>query len=182
MQRIKTVIDVGEGESFPGVFSRLCLLMLKERTIGTKLFIMRNFKFLSLLMFVVLSVGFTACGDDDDDEISADNLVGTWELYWSAGYEKYNGEEDRWDEAVDESDKFRMTFNSDGTGVEDDDNQSFNWKLDGKKLTITGGGESQTVTLVKMSSSELVVESSEKGTDNGKPYEFYDKLTFKRVK
>lgn len=133
-------------------------------------------------MFVILSVGFTACGDDDDDDgVSADKLVGTWELYWNAGYQKSNGEEDRWDEAVTEADKEKITFKADGTGV-NDDNESCTWKLDGKKLTITSGGESETVTLLKLNSAELIVEYFEKGTDEDGTYEYYDKFTYKKIK
>ena len=40
------------------------------------------------LLMVVLCLNFTACGDDDDDEITSDNLVGRWVMIHQQGYEK----------------------------------------------------------------------------------------------
>lgn len=150
---------------------------------------MRNFKFLSLLMFVVLSVGFAACGDDDDDDddgggsVTASALIGTWETYWTTGYEKATGEEElRWDKAVSEAEKDRITFSADGTVLDEEDPQT--WKLNGNKLTITDtdGEDSKTFTVLKLTSTELVVEKHIKETVAGVQYEYYDKSTFKKVK
>lgn len=139
-------------------------------------------------MFVVLSVGFAACGDDDDDDddggsVTASALIGTWETYWMTGYEKVPGREElKWDEAVPESEKDRITFNADGTSLDGTYPQT--WKLNGNKLTITDtdGTDSETFTVLKLTSTELVIEMYDEETIEGSRYEYYDKFTFKKIK
>lgn len=49
---------------------------------------MKNLKFLSFMLFAIMSVSLISCGDDD--EIGGrDTLVGKWQCTWSEGYEKY---------------------------------------------------------------------------------------------
>lgn len=45
-------------------------------------------------MFVIgVAVNFSACNkDDDEDKVNADELVGTWEVYASKGWEIEDGE------------------------------------------------------------------------------------------
>ena len=65
---------------------------------------MKNFKFLFLIVLAVIcSVGFVACGDDDEPETN--KLVGKWECL----YDAYG---DPWDEPL------YFVFNDDGTGSE----------------------------------------------------------------
>ena len=65
-------------------------------------FIMRKvmFKWLAMLLAVVLCAGVVSCKDDDDDDngASGNSIVGTWRMDFSVGYEL-------------------MTFRSDGTGI-----------------------------------------------------------------
>ena len=46
---------------------------------------MKNLKFLSFMLFAIMSVSLISCGDDD--EIGGrDTLVGKWQCTWSEGY------------------------------------------------------------------------------------------------
>jgi len=93
---------------------------------------MKNLKFLSFMLFAIMSVSLISCGDDD--EIGGrDTLVGKWQCTWSEGYEKYANNPEYNDEWNEEGD-FTVTFNEDGTVVADGDTGK--WKLEGDKLTI----------------------------------------------
>lgn len=137
---------------------------------------MKNIKNLSILLFAILCVGFVSCKDDDD--VSKDNLVGTWQSTWNKGYKKF-ADHPEWNDEWDGADtEVVVTFNSDQTGTDGDD--SFNWSLDGNQLTISDKKESKTVKVLNLSSSELIIENFEKGTDEDGPYEYYDIITFKK--
>ena len=63
------------------------------------------------LLMVVLCLNFTACGDDDDDDIDVSQLEGTWGLTHSAGWrleetEKYEYRVD--DTSITEDDDIDM--------------------------------------------------------------------------
>ena len=66
-----------------------------------------------LIMAVMASINFTACGDDDDDDPS-NPIVGVWQN-------------------DDEGEHLRWTFNADGSGSEylyyDDDSESFTYQF-----------------------------------------------------
>lgn len=138
---------------------------------------MKNLKFLSFVLFAILSVGFISCGDDDDEIGGKDTLVGTWQCTWSEGYEKdllNSNNDDEWNGAED----FTATFKADGTAVIDGD--GCKWKLEGNKLSIVDDDardEWDVFTVLKLTDSELIIESYEKDDR----YEYYDKSTFKKI-
>ena len=138
---------------------------------------MKNLKFLSFVLFAILSVGFISCGDDDDEIGGEDTLVGTWQCTWSEGYEKdlqNSANDDEWNGAED----FTVTFKADGTAVIDGD--GCKWKLEGNQLSIVDDDardEWEVSTVLKLTDSELIIESYEKGDR----YEYYDKSTFKKI-
>lgn len=133
-------------------------------------------------MFVALSAGFASCSNDDDEAtFDAANLVGTWEATHTEGKytdTEYPSDNEEWNEAVVEEDKYQMVFNADGTGTDDGD--AFTWQLDGREITLTGveaGDEPERYT-VSLTDNELVVEFSYKdGSESG-----YEKVTYTRVK
>ncbi len=98
---------------------------------------------------VVLCVGFTSCSKSDD-EPSSNNaaIVGTW--------------------AEDSSvEQFVYTFNSDGTGKFEiyngttlDKSTSLTYKVSGTALTITGGGETSTMTIKELTETKLTLTST----------------------
>ena len=114
------------------------------------------------------------------DEIGGrDTLVGKWQCTWSEGYEKYANNPEYNDEWNEEGD-FTVTFNEDGTVVADGDTGK--WKLEGDKLTIIyayddDSEDNEVYTVLKLTDSELILESSEKDSD----YEYYDKSTFQKI-
>ena len=57
---------------------------------------------LAILMVTMLSVGFVACGSDDDDSSNPNSVVGTWVGHGTGG---------------DSDDFITVTFNSNNTGV-----------------------------------------------------------------
>ena len=139
---------------------------------------MKNLKFLSFMLFAIMSVSLISCGDDD--EIGGrDTLVGKWQCTWSQGYENYANNPEYNDEWNEEGD-FTVTFNEDGTVVADGDTGK--WKLEGDKLTIIyayddDSEDNEVYTVLKLTDSELILESSEKDSD----YEYYDKSTFQKI-
>lgn len=137
---------------------------------------MKNLKFLSFVLFAVLSVSLISCGDDD--EIGGkDTLIGTWQCTWTEGYDKdlnYPKDDEVWNQAGD----FTATFKEDGTAVINEDFSK--WKLEGDKLSIAdddGKDEWDVYTVLKLTDSELVIEILEKDSH----YEYYEKITFKKL-
>ena len=93
-------------------------------------------RLIGLLMMVGLVVGVGGCGDDDNPvkEVTPSNqdlLVGTW--------------------TVGDSDDFSLALKSDGTYVEVEDGEESTgiWSLEGYQLTISDsdGSDSETLTL-----------------------------------
>ena len=139
---------------------------------------MKNLKFLSFMLFAIMSVSLISCGDDDEI-VGRDTLVCKWQCTWSEGYEKYANNPEYNDEWNEEGD-FTVTFNEDGTVVADGDTGK--WKLEGDKLTIIyayddDSEDNEVYTVLKLTDSELILESSEKDSD----YEYYDKSTFQKI-
>lgn len=113
---------------------------------------MKTFKLFGLaLMAVLLSVGFAACGDDDDEDAVSSEIVGTWvaDSYTTVtfnsngtGYttETYNGETETYN--------FTYTYNAE-TGV----------------LKVTADGETITMTNVKIKGNTLTYVDEEGDTE-----------------
>ena len=138
---------------------------------------MKTLKYFSFFLFaLVLGAGFASCSDDDES-VDSSAIVGLWEVTWTEGYE-YDSEDpeynDEWSEALN---GIKFKFNSDGTGYEGDESDTFTWSLEGNRLTIQGGYYTEVSTVLKLTSSELVLEYY----DEDDSYKYYEKLTFKRV-
>ena len=90
---------------------------------------MKQIKHLAFLMLALtFALGFTACGDDDDDDTPSDSqsIVGKWKCTHDA----YG---DLWD------DPYYIIFKSDGTGYEyfeDEDVWRFEYVATSTKLTL----------------------------------------------
>lgn len=144
---------------------------------------MKNLKLLSILLFSVLSFSLASCGDDDDEIGGRDTLVGTWQCTWSEGYYRnvnHPEDDEEWNEEASGEDSFTVTFKADGTGVFDGDVSK--WKLEGNQLYIADmdtNDEWDVSTVLKLTDSELIVESYEKNDESGS--EYYDKYTFKKM-
>lgn len=104
---------------------------------------------------VVLCVGFTSCSKSDDEPSSNNTaILGTW--------------------AEDSSvEQFIYTFNSDGTGNFEiyngtalEKSTSLTYKVSGTTLTISGGGETSTMTIKELTETKLTLTSTY--VENGK--------------
>lgn len=152
---------------------------------------MKDYKiFYTLFMLLSMSLGFAACSDDENEEVSSDSIIGTWEAIWEQGYEKYEGyEDDVWNEPP--SEPYRVTFKADGSYFSE---YSYNGKwyeemtgtysVEGKKLYVIDDedGERYEITIVSLTSTQLILEEHEKYIDEGVVGEDYNKVTYKRVK
>lgn len=152
---------------------------------------MKTIKFLSLLMFVALSVGFASCSDDDD--VDSEALLGTWEATYSEGWYKdtdYPQDDTTWKgtwaENEDESElPAVITLGKDGKGTY---RYGYNtreypctWSVDGNKFSFTttdenGKDNTVTVKIVSQADTELQVEFSYKGGSKS----MYEKTTYKK--
>ena len=99
---------------------------------------------IGILMMVGLMVGVVGCGDDDNPvkEVTPSNqdlLVGTW--------------------TIGDSDDFSLTLKSDGTYVEVEDGEESTgiWSLEGDQLTVSDsdGSDSETLTLNSVTDTEM---------------------------
>jgi len=148
-----------------------------------------------VLMAVLVSVGFAACSDDDDDIGNVSNIYGTWEATHNEGWQKANGKlDDEWDldasELKEEGEAERYTFTEDGkvtmyywSGSRWYLDETCDYTISGNKLRIEDyDSEGDLVITIKtLSESALVLEGSYSGTEEGVKYEVYNKITFKKV-
>lgn len=88
---------------------------------------MKKIKFLAMMIAALtFCMGFTACGDDDDD--NADNpLIGTW-----VGTYDYEG-----GYTANEEEVVTMTFTSDGKMTAKGESASYNWSFSGEYNVTT---------------------------------------------
>ena len=124
---------------------------------------MKTLRVLSMLVcLLAISAGFVSCSDDDNSG-GVGSLVGTWEII---GVELYfydsSGELVEMEEYDDDGSRF--TLYEDGTGVED--GSYFEWSLSSNQLTLFDGGENIIYTVVSLTSTELVVETTDRD-ENG---------------
>ena len=101
---------------------------------------------IGFMMMVGLMVGVVGCGDDDNPvkEVTPSNqdlLVGTW--------------------TIGDFDDFSLTLKSDGTFVEVEDGEESTgiWSLEGDQLTISDsdGSDSDTLTLNSVTDTEMTL-------------------------
>lgn len=146
---------------------------------------MKNLKNLSLLLMITLCTGFISCSDDDEN-INSDLLVGKWKAVQYEGWEK--GNDGSYDDLGDSNPDLYTVINTDGTGYDyestyPNDKNAFTWTLSGNKIHLiyTHNSEEGIMTIVSLTSDQLIVEAKEVYTDEGVKYTFYRKATFKRI-
>jgi len=145
---------------------------------------MRTLRIIGMAVIaVIMSVNFTACGDDDD--FNTDDLVGLWEGESSYILEKEDGEV-VYDDSEELSQRFKL--NSDGTAISYYKSGS-SWMVEGEgtwsykdgKLYTQVDGEEDYVTILELNPQKLVVEMYDSETEDGVKYEYYEKDTYKKV-
>lgn len=142
--------------------------------------------FVLFTVAVLSAVGFTACGDDDDDVPSDSGIVGKWKLINIKGYET-GVNIHQWDQDVD-SDKEWMEFCKDGswTITEYEAKYSGTWNLSGNQLTIKEYEDGELITdvatVMVLNATTLVVSTTERWSENGVACVYYQENTYQRVK
>ena len=134
---------------------------------------MNGLKYLAIFLTIVLCAGFASCSSNDDDAPS--ELIGTWYMTHSEGYERDDTVDETWNETYTGNDGGVFIFYNDGKFKHDD--TECTWKYKDGIITINYPNETATIRVLKISSSELILERSEKEED----YEYYDKMTFKKA-
>ena len=145
---------------------------------------------LSVMMVAMLSIGFAACGSDDNDDeggssvtISEANLIGTWETVLSESYVIYNGQRYSAAELEMDGENDRAQFKADHTYcthywnsrsqnwvVDQKDNGM--WSLSGSIITIKydKDGDVHTIPITEFSASRMVIKQNEKDEEGGVIY------------
>lgn len=132
-----------------------------------------------------------ACSDNDEPE-TATIRTGEWTLVHQAGYERYDGQTEEWDEAV--SNKEWLTFNENGTYTQKGDEEgngtityeaTYQYTIDGNRLITyyyEGEDEGEWIqTILKHTDSELILEESDKQSEYNYEYEYKSTKTYRYV-
>lgn len=152
---------------------------------------MKSLKILSFVLFAILSVSIASCSDEGEypggtcaeveEFASKDSLIGAWQCTWAEGYEKYTYNPEyssEWDKMPED---LTATFMEDGTIVVNQ--ESGKWQLESDKLTTVFEHreilevDERIFTVLKLTGTEMIIERTKQGVD----YDYYDKLTFKKV-
>ena len=130
---------------------------------------------------------FVSCSDDDDNDINKSKIVGTWEC---VAYEEWLKEDG---EITEREDPKRyigryITINAAGTytgnfyGDYYADHGDWRWKGNELWGYDSDGGEPIVYgAVIQLDNNSLVFEASESAREDGIRYEYYSKVSFKRV-
>ena len=121
---------------------------------------------------------FSACSDDD--KVETNDLIGTWELTQSKGWQKRNGVvENEWNKTIDYFSSWE--FKGDGKCIfmEDWENVIFTYRVNESQLILTGRDEVLTIKTLTKNSLEL--EETGIYTYNGDVTEYYELNSYKRI-
>ena len=154
---------------------------------------MRKTKFYWLsFLLCTLALGFTSCEkEEDEDDFEVSDLYGDW-LAVSAEYQEYlNGElleEDYWDESDDDEvwgirltrDEEWYSWEYYNGGVDIEYGGTYSCK-NGKLKVYSEEDGSYTYTIEKLTSTKLVLTSSETYTEDGDKYKYVETQTFEKV-
>ena len=124
---------------------------------------MKTLRFFGMaLVAVILSVNFVACSDDDDESSNAASLVGTWKIVKSVSDEGGTEEPDCPYWVIDSS----TIYSTDEVGEEKSDYCSYTYDAEKKTIHLTyinDGSDWGTLTVLKLTSDELVYRDDEEG-------------------
>lgn len=121
------------------------------------------------LIAIIMSVNFTACNDDDEDESSnTASLVGTWKIVKSVYDDGEVIEHDYPYWVIDSN----TIYSTDEIGKKKSDYCSYTYDAEKKIIHLTyidDGRDGGTLTVLKLTSDELVCHDDEEGrTEYGK--------------
>lgn len=128
------------------------------------------------LLLAFVGVSFSACSDDDDDvDVTASQLYGTWAWVSDSGWEiDPDGAKETWTNEY-AGDNLKFTLNADGTMVMSESGYTgtTTWRLIDEK-TIEWDGDAYTIK--SFDGKTITVESYEKDEEG----EYYEQITFKK--
>lgn len=136
-----------------------------------------------------MTFGFSACSDDDEKAPeSSSALIGTWERISCTYQYKENGE--IVDEGKDEGNDlvgFKLVFKEDGTCKSAEyHTDKWDWFDEGKWsysngiITITDNNESELIKVKTLTDSQLIIETTDKYTEDGIFYEDYELTEYRK--
>lgn len=142
---------------------------------------MKQFKFVSYLLVAVLCLGFASCSSDDDEiNISSEDIIGTWEHTYSKGYRINKTDAGRVEWDLDRGDTF-FVFNDNNTGNREDPSFSdvFSWKLETNKIIFqfSAWSEPDTYTIKSLTADKLIFEEME----DTESYYYYSIETYTKI-
>ncbi len=127
-----------------------------------------------MIAIVAIAIGFTACSDDDGDNIDKKQLYGEWVCVHSQGKSVFDGEvEEEWDTSTPPKNNIEndynqvnstFTFHSDGTCefylYLSSHPWGYDWKLSGNTLTLYDEEEDvdEKYTISKLDDNVLILE------------------------
>ncbi|WP_455592199.1 lipocalin family protein [Bacteroides sp.] len=116
---------------------------------------MKTLRFIGMaIIAVILSVNFTACSDDDDDESKdAARLVGKWKIENIV----YEGETEEWDGYPYFVVTTSNIYFTDEAGTAKSDNSTYTYDVKSKTITAkyVNGDETYIIKVVKLTDTEL---------------------------
>lgn len=160
----------------------------------------KTFRPLVMALSMMVCLGFFSCSDDDDDDniVRTSNLIGIWEYTHSKGWKIENGEKNKWDKAiVDPEDIVRIEFCADNNFcvyeflTEEKKWITFNegyYRKTGNQITLSddenndGDDNTETYTIKKLSSSQLILEISAYYNDGQNMESCLIENTYKKIK
>lgn len=127
---------------------------------------------------VIFALPNVSCNKDDEPSFDKNLLVGDWYLSYEKEVYKMPGEEPETDEesyTKTDSPTF-LSFNSDGTGVNDDnydgDSSYFTWSLNGDKLTLQYEDEDGPIRVTVKDLTANTFTTYNKDAEGGYSYEY----------
>ena len=124
----------------------------------------QNFLF---LMFVAVTVAFSSCKKDDDENNST-KIIGKWNLKKEVEKEYKNNGSPVTDEDIYEAGAY-VEFKKDGImewNEDGSDAEAYSYRVDGNALTIIDEGrEPEIFTIEELTSSKLVISEEDEYTE-----------------
>lgn len=135
-----------------------------------------------VLLMSTCMVGFTSCSDDDEEDNTSTDIVGTWQSVNIDSWEEVDGERSEFKGPYT---KMTFIFTADGklTIKDDGETDSGTYKLAGDKLTVKSEGGIGEMKVLALNGDKLIIElEGSEIIEDGMTYKEYMKIEFRRVK
>ena len=146
--------------------------------------------FIMFLMSAFMLTGLTSCSDDDDnnEEPTQANIVGTWQTTYVDVWDKVNG--------VDDGEGYKGEYT--GITITFDDHQNMTmrgtdidgtpmyaagtYSITGNKLILNSDGDTSEITITRLTETELILEYSYEEDWEDEHLEGYTRMECKRIR